>query len=330
MSVEDMEFDFHLMRRGEAEGVIRCIRDEYGDRYPYRMIYDADKFYESSRKGEIISMVAVDGGNNTAAHVALVSSALMPGTMELCMGIVCKRYRNRSLMNTISRKMLDHASENLDLTSVNSQPVTHHVYAQKVCAAQDYHCCGFVFNIANEGLFESLGKYHRGSIALVARMLRDERRIIYVPEEVTDLVNSIVLDMGLEREFAVSRGIFREGMSDISGEADDSLQFADTAVRRIGDDIEERLTSEYEGQVSRGRKVSRLLLNLCDPNAPAAYDIAKGLGYFCTGMFPGCSDTDYLMMENPMGRPIEYDDLVVHEKYAGLLGLVRKLDPHAA
>ena len=327
MSVEDTEFDFHLMRCGEAAGVVRCVKDEYGDRYPYKIIYDADLFYESCRKGDAISMVAVDGENNIAAHVALAPSALMPGTMELCMGIVCKRYRNRSLMNRISRKMLDHAIENLDLTSVNSQPVTHHVYAQKVCAAQDYRCCGFVFNIANEGLFESPGTDHRGSIALVIKMLKNERRAIHVPGEVLDLVRNIVSDMGLDREFAVSHEVFREGMSEISGETDESLRFADTAVRRIGEDIEERLTSEYEGQVSRGCKVSRLLLNLCDPNAPVAYDIAKSLGYFCTGMFPGCSDLDYLIMMNPMGRPIEYGSLVIHEKYAGLLDLVKKLDP---
>lgn len=326
MGAEDTEFDFHPMRRDEAAGVLRCLRDEYGDRYPHRIVYDTDRFYEACRKGDTVSMVATDGNGEIAAHVALAGSALLPGTMELCMGIVCKRYRNRSLMTLISERAFEHAIGNFDLTSVNSQPVTHHVYAQKVCAAQGYHCCGFVFNIANEGLFDPRDKDQRGSIALVVRMLKDRRRRIHVPAEVLPAVRCIVSDMRLEREFAVSGGAFPEGTSNLRSEIDDSLQFADTAVRRIGEDFEERLAREHELFVLRGCKASRLLLNICDHNAPAAYDIAKGAGYFCTGMFPGSSDCDYLMMENPMGRPIEYDSLKIDERYADIFTLVRRLD----
>jgi hypothetical protein len=328
MTAEDTEFDFHLTEREEAAGVARCVRGEYGDRYPYKLIYDADRFYEACSRGDMTSMVAVDGNGSVAAHVALTSSPLLQGSMELSMGIVCREYRNRSLMSRISGRMFDHAKE-LGLTSVSSQPVTHHLYAQKICAAQDYRCCGFVFHIENEGLFESFDRDHRGSIALVVRMLKEERRKIYVPWEALPVVRSIVSDMDLDREFAVSRGIMPEDTSDISARMDDSLRYADTSVRRVGRDIKERLASEYERYVSGGCRVCRLLLNLGDPYAPAAYEIAKGMGYLCTGMFPGCSDDDYLMMVNTMGRPVEYDRLVIHEDYAGLLGLVRELDPGA-
>lgn len=328
MTAEDTGFDYHLMERGDAEGVARCVSGEYGDRYPYKMIYDAERFYEACSRGDMTSMVAVDGNGSVAAHVALTSSPLLQGSMELSMGIVCREYRNRSLMGRISGRMFEHA-EGLGLTSVSSQPVTHHLYAQKICAAQDYHCCGFVFHIENEGLFESFDKDHRGSIALVVRMLKEERRRIYVPWEALHVVRSIISDMGLDREVAVSRGFPPEDASDISMKMDDCLRYADTSVRRVGRDIKERLASEYEKYVSGGCRVCRLLINLGDPHAPAAYDAAKNLGYLCTGMFPGCSDSDYLMMVNTMGRPVDYDRLVIHEDYAGLLDLVRKLDPGA-
>ncbi|NLN71813.1 MAG: hypothetical protein GX137_03375, partial [Thermoplasmatales archaeon] len=227
MTAEDTEFDFHLTEREEAAGVARCVRGEYGDRYPYKLIYDADRFYEACSRGDMTSMVAVDGNGSVAAHVALTSSPLLQGSMELSMGIVCREYRNRSLMSRISGRMFDHAKE-LGLTSVSSQPVTHHLYAQKICAAQDYRCCGFVFHIENEGLFESFDRDHRGSIAS---------------------------DMDLDREFAVSRGIMPEDTSDISARMDDSLRYADTSVRRVGRDIKERLASEYERYVSGGCRV---------------------------------------------------------------------------
>ena len=69
------------------------------------------------------------------------------------------------------------------------------------------------------------------------------------------------------------------------------------------------------------------MINLQDPAAPAIYDAAKGLGYFCIGMFLVSSDRDLLMMQNPMSRIVDYASLQTTESFGKLLEMVRGLDP---
>ncbi len=326
---EDIQLDFHILRREEAIEVAQCMYDEFGYTYLHEMVYYPEEFYRSVQRGECISMVATVPSGEVAGHVALVGSSAFRGTMELCMAVVRKKYRNCKIMNRLTEKILEHA-RTLGLVSINAMPVIYHVFTQKIASRQGMHPSGFLFNIINDDLSTSYDQGVRGSLGLAVLPFSDPRREVFVRPSAEPIASYVITEAGADRGLNVVDGdVPVDGESVITVEADTRGESGRIVVDRIGSDIAVRLKNSDNYLRAQNCKVVMLYLSTSEEGSVLAYDAAVGLGYYCTGLYTACSDTDYLMMENIMLSKVDYSKIQTIDPYTGLLDLVKGGDPHA-
>ena len=319
-----VEPDFHILRREEAIEVAQCMYDEFGYTYPHEIVYHPDEFYESVLRGECISMVATEPDGKVMGHVALVRSPALKGSVELCMAVVRKSCRGGSVMGRLAQRMIDHA-RTLDITSVNALPVVYHVYTQKICNKQGMGPSGFEFNVMEEELSTSFEQGMRASLGLACLPLRMTSRTVHVRREAAGIAEYVSEHSGLEREVViVDKDPPATGETDISVEYDPRTSTGRIMIRSVGEDVVHKLKTMDRFLRSQGCKAINLLIATGSERSVLAYDAARPLGYFCTGLFTGCEDDDYLMMENVVFATVDFDSLSTIEPYTGLLSIIRE------
>lgn len=318
------DFDIHPLRRSEAIEVAQCMYDEFGYTYPHEIVYHPDGFFNAVERGECVSYVATAPDGEVAGHVALVASPSLHGTMELCMGVVRRKYRKCSIMSGLTAAAMERASH-MGLRSVNAMPVAYHPFTQKVCNKQGMHPFGFSFNRLNGDLSTSYEQGSRGSLALSAILLSDPHRDIYIRPAVLDIVGYVVDDGDLDRDIYVAGcPVPLEGDSAVTAETDARMGFGRIVVRRTGEDVRPSLRAMDRRLCEQRCEVIEMLIAANEESSVAAYDEAVSLGYFCTGIFCGCDDTDWLLMEKLVFSSVDFGCLETVEPYTGLLELVEE------
>ncbi len=323
------DIDFHMLRREEAIEVAQCIYDEFGYTYPHDMVYYPDRFFDAVQRGECVSMVATAPNGEVAGHAAMVASPDLPGTMEMCMAVVKRKFRNCSIMNRMSAMLIDHARA-IGLASVNAMPVIYHVFTQKICNKQGMSPCGFFFNIINEDLSTSYEQGFRPSLGLAEMMFSDARREIFARPEAAPICRYVVSAGSLDRTVSEV-----DGTPETSGEAyvkasmDPATQTGKLFIDASGPDIASKLKAMDHYLRSQKCKAIMMYISCNDPGSVLAYDAAVSLGYRCTGLFAGCSDHDRLMMESVPYSTVNYAAIETIDPFTGLLDLVKERDPDA-
>ena len=325
----DITFDIHPLRKEEALEVSQCVYDEFGYTYVHDLVYYPDQFYEACVRGEYYSLVATAPDGEVAGHVALALSPYLPGTAEISIGVVKKKFRQFSLMTKLTGELIRIACEELNLTSLNASPVVYHVFTQKIALKMGMAPAAFLLSYLNPDLATSYDDTaYRGSLSWAVRMLTSPDRTVYVPEEADDIV-SYVLDLTKStRTRAVGISPAPDTYSELTIDIDQRLRDGRIFVTKIGSDIAACLKSSHLRLKSERCESTVIFLNLNDPAAPRAYDAAKSLGYFCIGMFPGCDTHDYLLMQNILVSTPDYAGLETIEPFTTLLKKIRELDPN--
>ena len=59
------------LRAEDATGVAACVRRVYGDSYLHRELYQPDQIIRLNETGELVSVVALDAGEQVVGHYAL-------------------------------------------------------------------------------------------------------------------------------------------------------------------------------------------------------------------------------------------------------------------
>ena len=318
------DFDVHPLRREEAIEVAQCIYDEFGYTYPHELVYHPEGFFKATERGECVSYVATAPDGEVAGHVALVASPSLRGTMELCMGVVRRKYRKCSIMSNLTVAAMERAT-GMGLRSVNAMPVAYHPFTQKVCNRQGMHPFGYSFNRLNGDLSTSYEQGSRGSLALSAILLSDEHRTIHARRDAIGIVRYVVDAGGLDRDVREVEGpVSPEGEGEMTMEADARMGFGRIVVNRAGSDVSSGLHAMDRRLLEQRCEVIEMLIAVGEESSVAAYDKAVAMGYFCTGLFAGCEDRDYLLMEKLVLSSVDFGCLETVDPYTGLLELVKE------
>lgn len=325
----DITFDIHPLRKKEALEVSRCVYDEFGYTYVHKLVYYPEQFYAACTRGEYYSLVATAPDGEVAGHVALALSPYLPGTAEISVGVVKKKFRQFSLMTKLTSELIRIACEELNLTSLNANPVLYHVFTQKISLKTGLTPCAFLLNYLNHDLATSYDSVtYRQSLAWAVRMLSCPSRTVYVPEEAGDIVRFVLEEAKTTRPFAPGSPPAPETYSELILDIDRRLRDGRIFVTTVGSDIAACLKASHLRLKNEICESTVIFLNLNDPAAPQAYDAAKALGYFCVGMFPGCNTHDYLLMQNILVSTVNYAGFETIDSFTTLLGKIRTLDPN--
>ncbi len=317
----------HPMVPEEGIQVAQCLYDEFGYSYINDLVYYPRKFAAAVQSGRFACYTAVAADGEVAAVLSLTTDPHLPGTGEVSMGVVRKRYRKASLMTRLTEAVMDHARE-LGMTSVFCRPVGYHPYTQRIAVAQGMMPCCVELNHVAADLSNSYGDEGRRHHTFCGTlMLRDVRRTVHCPEGEEDVVRTVIRNCGLDRDVVPSTDPAPGTSTVADTDMNRILKAACIYIDVVGEDVGEVLRREHRRVKSSLLELSNLYINLQDPAAGAAYREAKRLGYFVTGMFPASERCDYLMMQDPFYGGVDYSSFSTTEEFGELLELVRARDP---
>jgi len=326
---EHIEFDIHPLREAESIEVAQCIYDEFGYTYPYEMVYYPQQFFKACQRGEVYSLVATMPNGEVAGHLALMISKEFPGTAEMGIGVVKRRFRKYSIMNQLTDLIIHHTQHHLKLTALFAQPVAYHTITQKMCNNSNLTACYFSLHYTNDEFASTFqGGKSRSSVACAMLPFQLFSRVLYLPDEVMPMISEVIKNMNIERRF------LKGNLPNPSDETiktltiNQKMRIGKCFIEKAGADFLQRLKRNILILKQEKCAIAEMYINLSDPAAPYAYECAKKYDFFCTGIMPQSKNGDYLVMECLMNDVVDYEAIKTIEPFTSLLNHVRRLDPN--
>lgn len=345
---ERLEISFRTLEDRDTDGVIACIRDEYGDTYFKRDFYNPKFIREEHREGIITFLVAVTDLDEVAGIMILKKFYPYESMIEIATQIFKKKYRGYGL----AEHMFDYGMkllQEMPCSAVYSLPVTFHGISQRLLRMRGLIGCGFIFSVFDmEKIQQSYGKRrnlkHSQGIQILAKDKTDAGTL-YIPQEQRGFTGWLYKKLGVRFRLADAEGDAGYGAgSSGSGNAgnragscvhgykenqDVSCQVMKTidwvqssaaiTIYKTGDGLKAYLESVLEEYGSLPRFTLNVFLNVNDPGAVAAYYLLKEKGFFFAGYKPLCSENEYMVMNNPLEVPIIFKDYVLTEEFRDLI-----------
>lgn len=317
-------------RSGDEEGMIACIRDEYGDTYFKRGFYEPRYIREESENGHITFLVAQTKAGEIAGMLILKNYKPEEDMCEIASQIFRKKYRGYGL----AMPFFEFAMNILLSRSYSAAyclPVLFHDVTQRLLLRLGLHATGFVMNVFDiEHISHSYnnGKNTKHSQGIQIRAVgKQDAGTVYLPKEHQAFCTRIYTGLGVN--FSMKQDSIGEehNLPPVSlihfwqNELQKSLEIQ---VYMTGSDLAERIEDLHKKYPLIGKQTSNIFLNCSDKNAVWAYHVLEGLGYFFTGLKPLCSKHEYMVMHNAGEVGIYFEDYVVSDEFGELLRYVNK------
>lgn len=334
-AAEDLDFDLKVrpMSPEEGLGVSRCFFDAYGYSYYFEDIYYPERIVALNQSGELISTVVVNGKGQVISHSAMILDPDFPGVVEVGMNATLPRYQGRSINKMIGIEQGKIAQE-INLSGGFTTLVTNHTFSQRLAFHFGHRECGFHLAHMHSGVsFRGIAEDMTERVSLLITFNRvsplEESLTIYLPPRHATMILKIYEYL----ETPVSPG--NPGSSDGLAEAtlikikiEHRLQSAIIIVNRFGLDFVPRSRSILYQIRREGLQEAQVYLSLSDPLTPWASQQLEDLGFIFTGILPGVTGGDLLIMQYFNGIAVDYEGIQVYTDMAReLLDYIRRLDP---
>lgn len=345
---ERLEISFRTLEDRDTDGVIACIRDEYGDTYFKRDFYNPKFIWDEHREGIITFLVAVTDLEEVAGIMILKKFFPYESMIEIATQIFKKKYRGYGL----AEHMFDYGMkllQEMPCSAVYSLPVTFHGISQRLLRMRGLIGCGFIFSVFDmEKIQQSYGKRrnlkHSQGIQILAKDKTDAGTL-YIPQEQRGFTGWLYKKLGVRFRLADAEGDagYGDGSSgsgnagnragscepgyvenqDVSCQVMKTIDWVQSSaaitIYKTGDGLKAYLESVLEEYGSLPRFTLNVFLNVNDPGAVAAYYLLKEKGFFFAGYKPLCSENEYMVMHNPLEVLIIFKDYVLTEEFRDLI-----------
>lgn len=191
--------EIRTFKAADAIKIARTIYRAYGYTYPNEDMYYPEKIASLNKSGRLISIVCYDRKRNEViGHYALERPTL-GSIAESGQAVVSPGYRGFHLMDKM-RKIIEEKAAELRLEGIMSQPVTTHVFSQKVNANFGSLPCGFSFGLVPQKLsFRKIDTSlsQRESCMLYFKPMKLRKRVLSMPDQHKDIIASIYHNLGI-------------------------------------------------------------------------------------------------------------------------------------
>lgn len=319
-------------REGDEEGLIACIRDEYGDTYFKQDFYHPDFLRQKAREGVITFLVAETLEGRIAGMLILKRFFPRETMCEIASQIFRRQYRGYGLAMPFFEYGMD-----ILLTGSYSAafclPVLFHDVTQRLLYRLGLRGTGIIMNVFNlETIQHSYdnGRNSKHSQGIQIRALsKRDAGTLYLPKEHREFCEKIYRKLGARftvrghNEEASDGGLPRDpAVSRLEYTFSERQQSLEIRIEAAGADLKDRLLRLRARYPLKGRLTANVFLNCSEPQALAAYDVLKEMGYFFTGLKPLCGEREYMVLHNPGETVYYFEDYVVTEEFAEILAYV--------
>lgn len=298
----------------DGPGVARCFYEAWARHYVNKAMYAPERLAALNAGGEFVSFVAIDREGEVAGHYALHRYPGVP-IAEGGAAAVRTAHRGRSLAERM-RTAAEREAPGLGLEVLYFEPVTDHVFTQKLNEKLGAHLCAISLGISPASLtqpgMELSVTRQRQSLLLYAKSLSaPQQRSVFAPSRHHAMIARIYAGLGIPVAF---------GAPTPDGSADGSLHAGVDAAKRIGTIAIERIgpqTIPSALQALEDLRVTQHLaavyvrVPLSDPAAPQLAEALEQAGCFFSGVEPGILEgTDALRLQY-LTKPIDLSQLSI-------------------
>ena len=311
-------------RPGDEEGMIACIRDEYGGTYFKRGFYYPAYLRAEAKNGHITFLVAQTAAGEIAGMLILKEIAPKEDMCEIASLIFRKKYRGYGLaMPFFEYGMKILLSRNY--FAAYCLPVVFHDTTQRLLYRIGLRATGFVLNVFDmEHIVHSYknGRNAKHSQGIQIRAVGKQNvGAVYLPSEYQDFCSKIYESLGVAYFIAkeIKDIILVPPFCNLSYKQDELQSSLEIHIHSIGLDLLEHIAALHEKFPLKEKQTANIFLNISDRNAVWAYHTLTQMGYFFTGLKPLCSEREYMVLHNPGEVEIYFEDYVLSEEFEELL-----------
>ncbi|OQA81451.1 MAG: hypothetical protein BWY32_00272 [bacterium ADurb.Bin243] len=302
-----------LKTEKEALAVSICAYDVY--KYAYKdVVYYPAQLLEDNLSGKMLSMIAIDEAGKVIGHYALVKNAPQERIGELGAAFVRPEFRKHNIFMQLCDAMHENF-EGLGLDGVFSLSVTSHASTQRHSERTGRKTTGIRLASAPAVFVEGAKPGERVTSVVNYRQLsRRPLKTIYIPGRYRDIVLSAYGDIGLDvRQGSPDEEPAGSVLQGVSCKNDFVWRRSSMEVYG-GPNSQGKLQAYFELALEQKMASIVLAVDLENPDAPLIAEFASGLGFFYSGVMPGClkGGRDALHMQYLNGETVDTSKMILY------------------
>lgn len=327
-TLEELSFILRPFEPGDENGVIECVREEYGDSYYRREFYSKDRLLKSIDSGGLHLFIACCG-DDICGIQTIISYEPEESRVEAASQIFRKRYRGFGLPFELVKYTYEYA-ETLHPSCIYASCVVFHRITQQMC--EDVGMIPVAFNLGSHLTSAMSNSFYLGDSEKYAQAILikpvDKKEVgnIFIHPDITDTVDMLYSRLGVKYDM-ICRVSGNDAKPDkeltaLDIKVNDREQSVCIYTEDIGRDFYDAVSSVRSGYSGEHWTI-QLILPVDKPVSIWAYETLRRDRFFFTGIRPLCSAREQIIMQQTGDVYFNFDDFVLTESFTELLEHVK-------
>ncbi len=330
-----IDYEVRRMLPEEAIEVSKCAYKSHGYSFFDDHIYYPERLVEMNRKLEMISVVAVTGGNEFMGHTALVFQYPEDTIAELTFAFVNVEYRGQGALNRMTEFLLN-VPKKRRLTGIYAYAVANHPFTQKSLIKYNLKDCGILLATSPaswkfKGISDDTSQ--RISVVLSFRFMHEPSTLeIYAPQHHREMIMKLYESLGAHHQFLQPEPqevTFKNPVSAIHTGLNELEGCGEIFVLNYGEDILREIRITLRSFCVQHIAAINLFLKLTDKLTFSLTEEFEKMGFFFAGILPETMIGDALVLQYLNNVEFDYDKLVIYQDSTReILAYIRAHDPN--
>ena len=303
------------------EQISSLFQLDYGNRYIESSVYSAQKIESANRSGRFTSLTAQSESGQVIGHIALIPSPITKHVVQLGQAIVSPEGRGKGILTRLVSEAIQRCRIDPELKAIYAISVTHHIASQRSVAPYGFQDVAFLYGHLPAGMIRNFeGSNVAHSTVVQYLLIEPSRSLAFVPPPYENIVQKIYNTLGIRKNIISSSDSYIDKqLSDITIIISDNSASVEYLIKSIGHDTYKIiLDHEYEMD-NAGIGVSRIGINLSDPNCNYMIMRLRERGYFFGGLLPHWCPEDVLIMQRTVNPILRANIPNINSKFGNML-----------
>lgn len=296
---ESVVFSMRPFASGDEQGLLECIRDEYGDSYFKRDFYDVGKLREKAMGEHYVFFVAEAGGEIAGMEIFALFTENGDDYIEPASQILKQKYRGFGLAAELVAYTFPLAKM-MEPQALFVHAVTFHTITQRVCGEQGMVPTGFrLGSFLAEKMHNSYPKgncpKHSEGI-MILPVQKKQAGKVYLPAQLHAYAKNIYDCLGMSYELSDQKESFSQAHAKLSVVTDELQRTVLIQLLQLGDDLTDQIGKLMNSHTQPLWTYQITISSDC-PAALTAYDQLADMGFFFTGIKAACGTKEQFYMQ---------------------------------
>ena len=334
--LKKVEFEVRFMTPSEAIEVAKIVYRAYGYSYFYEYAYYPERIVDLNASGQMISAVALTSAGEIAGHCAIFNSE-DSGVAEIGLAVVRPEFRGQGCLLELVEFLLNQGGSK-GLKGLYVRAVTSHTFSQQVADRLGFQPCGVMLGyVASSVSFKEIAEQlsQRETFVVAHRYLEKPAGLrIYAPPQHRSFIAKLYENLGVNAVAAAPTNRMQPGLAvDSIFKVKSSVFIPDGVavieIVRYGKNVVGEIRNLLKQLCLKHYDLVLMYLSMSDTGTFYLTEEFEKLGFFFSGILPGASGGEALILQYLNNVPIDYERIQLHSRMGReILDYIRQKDPN--